>query len=1522
MNRIRIARSAAACITSALSAATAHAQVDIDKLPLSPAAAESIKAALGMGVRDNHVERGAEASLSNFDFRWHYVRDLLQLDSYSDSEIDVTGNFVVSYNTGPATDGSYSATVLKLKVSDNTVTSVGQSWQPQLGSFPNPVFSNRLTRDLAVDFEGNIYVGLDERPPSGVPATAAIHLAKVKSDGAMLWTTDNFDPTIQDGGISSVALDGDGVPFAMGLNWVARFDPITGAISWLRTLPQGFQPLFTPPGQLLIVVFPKIVVDGSGDVYVAGSLNDDADGDMDCAIYKLSGATGDILWKRVWRDTGVPGDPGLEWFWGLDVNPVTQDVVVYAGVTGPPPPLPETGRVRAELHWYDRDGTLIHTDSAPSPRSSWNYKYLGSMTVSPAGYVVTAVPLELESGNQIEVKRFGPNPASESYQGYFGPGPVAGLPYLTNPSLATDRLGNIYCAANQEDRGRYLLVKLDPEFNYSGSTAFGSNVYWGYWGVDPNISFPLAQLGSSGIKIDAGANVFVPGGQAGSLNGFPYWKLFIDKISQPFVSQPTLQKAAADLQFENRSIRAPGAGNLVSQDDFFTVNWTDEGVDASDSVDVPILGTFGGSFVFKTSGSLTGGYKAEVNGGTVDVHMPIQAEFLIPSSEKFGGGGSPVTIFTDWEASGAARMTSCFTPSVNAGLTAGGNFRVRAAASATAFSASLFNAVFFDFSKVFPLDYIPNLNLLDLLALAGLPVPGEWFEFELYDGLFEGAFRTPTMMAQGRYDPDTKKFTTTANDRFFNFGLNITEAIMRAIGGRLGFDFEYPLPEQPPNRNPNDDEEELDEADFGVRGSASALQLVARVDLAIQQDLEVQVQDPSVRYVFSDGVPTQTIPLGSPLNFILPGGWDGELVITPIVATSATFKNETDIQFIPGIKWRTIEGGASLFAFGFDLLTLGPWCFLCYDWDLAEILEALGVQNAAQYVNFSLNIFPLRAPTLPGQTPGPGLFPGSWSIPFPEVTLPSIRIVQDLNTQPRLLSASRSSMSMLIYDQTSPTVASFNVTANGKTKMLLYGSRFCNQPTPSTPCDVAPQAYILHYGRQEALTTTAINASTALIEIPNRFRLLPGVAKIWVVANGKTTETIDMPIEYPTPRLDAVNPNLWAADPDLADLPIAVIDAKTFRGNDTYIARRDYYIKMRNNLWNASTALGLSATAYFPGFNWNQMPGFPSVLWGGRESGVPLPRFVQPVDNGIHNVRLADGNYDRAQVVPVTLCNPSPGGGFGNTINLTIAAPIPVVNGVTPSELAPSDIEYNEKGQPQPIELTISGPKHVPQFFGYEEPKYGNFNADSVVRFNGTPLQTTFISSSRLLAMLPPNLVTLGNHTITVHTPGNGTQYFEERWTDADGDGKRDGKPVFQGLIDSGGESVAMLFPVRYRQPDVSQLSPPTSVIDNVAFNLKTPTPKNPQGLNFTLQGQDFRPGAVVYFNNQPRLTTFVDKTIIRARLLPQDVDVIGQFPITVRNPAPDFQVSQPIIFTVKPPDPNLKTKLHQTQAANLQKRP
>ncbi len=322
---------------------------------------------------------------------------------------------------------------------------------------------------------------------------------------------------------------------------------------------------------------------------------------------------------------------------------------------------------------------------------------------------------------------------------------------------------------------------------------------------------------------------------------------------------------------------------------------------------------------------------------------------------------------------------------------------------------------------------------------------------------------------------------------------------------------------------------------------------------------------------------------------------------------------------------------------------------------------------------------------------------------------------------------------------------------------------------------------------------------------------------------------------------------------------------------------------MRDQLWTEVIS-STPVDDYFPMFDFDQLPAFPAVLWGVGSAGVlPLPRYVQPVDNGIHNVRLAEDNYDRPRLVPVALCNPGPGGGMSNPSDLTIAAPVPVIASVEPDGMSPLDVvmddDYFDPDDipvARPVELVVRGPHHVPTFHGYEEPKYGNFNASSVVRFDGMDLPTTFTSSGLLTAELPAAMALEGTHYVTVFTPSNGTGYFEEL-RDGSGD------IVFQGHMPSGGESAPYLFTVAYRPPTITGVSPDVVPLNAPGFDdsewMSAPAS------NFTIMGSDFREGAVVRVDGNVRVTTYVNSHMLQVKLLPEDAAAPGDRVVVVTNP-------------------------------------
>ena len=104
-----------------------------------------------------------------------------------------------------------------------------------------------------------------------------------------------------------------------------------------------------------------------------------------------------------------------------------------------------------------------------------------------------------------------------------------------------------------------------------------------------------------------------------------------------------------------------------------------------------------------------------------------------------------------------------------------------------------------------------------------------------------------------------------------------------------------------------------------------------------------------------------------------------------------------------------------------------------------------------------------------------------------------------------------------------------------------------------------------------------------------------------------------------------------------------------------------------------------------------------------------------------------------AQAYSLSVTNPSPGGGTSNSVNFTVENPAPVVTSITPSVLA--------AGSPD-TSVVVNG---------------GDFTSGSQIELNGSPLSTTFISSTQLsTTVTSDNLVNAGTAQITVVTPGPG----------------------------------------------------------------------------------------------------------------------------------------------------------------------
>ena len=383
-----------------------------------------------------------------------------------------------------------------------------------------------------------------------------------------------------------------------------------------------------------------------------------------------------------------------------------------------------------------------------------------------------------------------------------------------------------------------------------------------------------------------------------------------------------------------------GVGQLEASDVFFGESWNED-LSLKGCVHVPIPFTdgigFGGGVGIRTSGAIEMGYKAELNGGTLDVHLPMEVEWrILDTTGKPPAIGSTVRVSPRWHADPAARLTSCVQPDFNAGLTAGVQFALAIDISLK-FIVNILDVVLLDTGSTWPasyapftntLDYVPYLNVRDILEQFGFPQTGEWFTASDSQGFFEIGMRTPKLVAEGGFVPVLSgdgltsvsgAFNSSAEDRFLKMTAYVSE-IIHAIADTIS---PYPLPPI--------------SAELSQGGSVNfsvayrVLQLLALCDMGARQGLQVDVE-PRVRYVLSTGEQFDRA-LEEPFEFQLN---TESVTITPHVYAQMTFHNDTDVLIIPGVGWETFGIAASASVEGKNLFSIDE-CFFCYETDIATI---------------------------------------------------------------------------------------------------------------------------------------------------------------------------------------------------------------------------------------------------------------------------------------------------------------------------------------------------------------------------------------------------------------------------------------------------------------------------------------------------------------------------------------------------------------------------------------------------------
>lgn len=482
--------------------------------------------------------------------------------------------------------------------------------------------------------------------------------------------------------------------------------------------------------------------------------------------------------------------------------------------------------------------------------------------------------------------------------------------------------------------------------------------------------------------------------------------------------------------------------------------------------------------------------------------------------------------------------------------------------------------------------------------------------------------------------------------------------------------------------------------------------------------------------------------------------------------------------------------------------------------------------------------------------------------------------------------------------------------------MVLYGANFKD---PTLPGFGNLRVRMRHYGRTENLTFTRLNDQALLVQVPRRFFLLPGVARLWVANNAGRSKTMEFPIQYPTPNFTGLDDSIWAGDPRWIGGGLVALDGGTPGGNDTFIARRDYYTYLRTTLWNGGLLPPgnetTTAQAWFPQFKgWEHdpnapkvPPGFPTLVAlndpGDGDDDVALSRFRDRdpngtpffINDGFFRSTLQEGLHRSPKFLDFMIVNPAPGGGESRVRTVEIPAPRPIISELLPATIPPGTVDPNGV-----LQVDVRGPETAPFFAGYESEKYGNFTPESVVRVNGAAVATHFVNPGLLIASIPgSSLASFGNRIITVNTPSGGTQY---RQTLTNGGGN----VVFDADVDSGGTSDPIVLEVLWPQPVITGVSHSTierntPPLDPIEINGVL----YPDAHNFTIVGEYFAPSCRVYWNGVEITDITRDRAgEIRLTLTPTHVAQLGTYRVEVANPAPNARTSNWVGVQVVPETP------------------
>lgn len=820
-----------------------------------------------------------------------------------------------------------------------------------------------------------------------------------------------------------------------------------------------------------------------------------------------------------------------------------------------------------------------------------------------------------------------------------------------------------------------------------------------------------------------------------------------------------------------------------------------------------------------------------LNEGGATIHYPVTTKIQFPNAQDIAPGTQFVvsSSFTP----GANQNFVTKSPEVRAILT--GHLEM---ANKIAFEAGL-KLLFTNPSISFDLASLLGLSTFNhdavVLDSKWFYSPDKWFHFVIEDIVY-GDIRLPNIIVNGALDNNQPQLGTLigkGHDDFFILKGSITNIIAKIFGLTLKKEIKFP-----------EKEDDYKKADFKTKLAAAIAQLFIGLAFGFDQELTFTAL-PHIRLVLPTALPwidpqggehnSDIIDFnaGESIKLTMPQSNDPILKIIPQFTLPSQIHNRTTLT--TRFYWE-VEGLSASIAITVLDHSLGPWGFN---------LDAKGTGGIIPLLDIYNKTFDVDS--------------------FPQLTGAPFTVVTKSHKAGVLSQVTPAQTTMWIIDSRDPngSLKAFNQFVAKTTSIVLKGRNF----TRTT------QVLLEYYGASVLLTPVKVSGSTIKILLPNKYLLLPGVARFTAVDKDSPSNSIDFTIAYPAPGLARGVPDIFASDPNPLDAQIVVSGNKFINIPDYFWSPNTKFPKrLIQKFWNRLYTTSMPAT--FPDFPFfdtdanGQAKTSPTpaptvtLYWNDQ----PLPLFGGTGKTGFIPATLPASYYSTAGIARVYLMNPAPGGGFSSVKLTRIAAPTPEIVSLSPAFTTPGSPAFT---------LTIAGNSSIPKdAHNVDDASARGFVPNSLVLWDGTPRTPRYISPVELqLDVSAADVATGGTHTLAVVNPSI----------------KADGSLVQL-------TSTGVPFNVGNPTPQLTSLNPPIALTGSSAFD----PPQNGQVSNLSITGSGFLPTSRTFINGQERTANYISPTLIGMLLLPSDVATAGSFSITVSNPTPGGGSSLPLTLTVQ----------------------